>query len=189
MRESCKCTTATMTRQRAKSPMQCASGQVCVNSKCTQPTAKIFSPKIQPGAGVSPKAGWTVAAQDYQYWENDISLEKADYVLSEGRRTVNTMCMPVMLTGLGNTLPGDQSVIPAKSNLLFETQKPGDTDYCCLAYFENYGCQLVSGKYKLICEPFEGPSTMPIRSWQVYNCTGRYHVPGEPDPGCVGDCG
>ncbi|ORX98824.1 hypothetical protein BCR34DRAFT_593078 [Clohesyomyces aquaticus] len=170
----------------------CSPREDCVDSTCKAPpdpnTPATFSPKIQPGAGTSPEGGWGFTADAWQYVQNEISLALEDHVIFEGRRTVNTECMSVLLTGANSILPGDHSVIPAKSNLVFETRKEPNPDYCCVAFFQDYGCKLVPGQYRTNCAGFQGPSPIDIRSWQIYNCTGRYHVFGQPDPGCVGNC-
>jgi hypothetical protein len=176
--------------------LQCDPGQQCIQSACKSPpdatTPNTFSPRFEPGAGTSPKGGWTFTGDPYyQYWENDITLPAEDYLVYQGRRTVNTQCMSVLLTGGDSTIPGDGSVLPAHSNILFETRidTPGlEPDYCCVAYFKNSACKLVRGEYRASCTGFNGPSPIDIRSWQVYNCTGRYHISGQPDPGCVGEC-
>ena len=39
---------------------------------------------------------------------------------------------------------------------MFESRDGDNLDYCCLACFQEHGCQTANGKYNLICEDFLG---------------------------------
>ncbi|EXJ68592.1 uncharacterized protein A1O5_08386 [Cladophialophora psammophila CBS 110553] len=161
-------------------PLNCGQcGKVCASGSCTDSECEPAPPLREPPS-------WFFSAEEYNYVFDSTELVQEDwpYFLTEdGHLTANTKCATVKATADLTTLPGDESVIPAKADLMFQSGNHIFPGVCCLEYYSNANCAKTTGQYKVRCDDFslygQGGSEFVIRSWRVSGCG--------PDPPKSGD--
>ncbi|KIW32559.1 uncharacterized protein PV07_04090 [Cladophialophora immunda] len=144
----------------------------------TTTTSKSSSTSSNPFPLRSPVPGemngWVLNVQQYQYWENDQSLERSSYLLYGDQLTRNTKCITVTSTSEMSTL-SDLSTIPADAEITFDTSSGTSTniDSCCIAMFETSNCD-TARSWNKTCQEGGGELDVSfgVKAWLVYNCVG-----------------
>lgn len=151
-------------------PTQVSSPSSSTTSSSAAATATSFPPDVMVADG--PLSGWILTFFPDPVWSvADSEYFPPTFMAYNGIKTVNTICVPFT----DNEVPNNE--IPAGSSISFETRLTPNTDTCCVALFEELGCDMGSGKEQSVCD-YPGDRTdavteFVVKSFQVYGCTGR----------------
>jgi len=110
--------------------------------------------------------------QEQLYWWHDWNLSESFYIVYAGKRTVNTKCIQV-----GEVPDTTVTILPANSELVFETKKEPNPDTCYLALFDGIECTLdPAGVHSIsYCDGASGlPIPFSASAWMVYGYAGLW---------------
>jgi len=144
--------------------LQCQSG-ICSHGEC--------QPKPTP---LTEPPSWFFSAEEWNYYFNSPSLVKDKwpyFITVDDHLTANTKCVSVKDTAKDTLLPGDESVIPVKTGIMFQSGNDIFPYQCCLDWYSNSVCDSSSGKHAQKCGDFNlltQGTDFEIRSWQISGC-------------------